>query len=394
MFFNFKKKKENKESTEIVLTGSEENFVIPVEKMELSEIPDPCVLIEITDSKVLGHVDALIPGLVQAGNAASNAAVAANIDGTTLYRAIIPSGATLANSKAVPGTYRGFYYGADGIGGHANLVEETVTTGTGVRMNTVASAMAVASMVVGQYYMRQINSTLHELNGEIAKITGFQNNEYKSKVLSLMQHVMGISLFQTEIIENDEARLLRIDQLNALEMECTELLGQAGFMIDDLIKENKLDYGAYEKKMAEIQHWYDYQNALYIILYKVSELKYTLYLGGISREQCTTLLPEYEAQMEATRKKRSAWHKQMMQRLDVDARNGRRKKQGVSGALFLIPGIINEDLKFKSISTSTAAMINSQSVPKPGFTHDVSDLYSKEVKLFARDGKLYYMPET
>ena len=92
--------------------------MLPAEAIE-----DDTKLVEITDSKVLAHVNNLVPGLAQAGNAVNNAAQAVQAtNGEVLYRAIIPVGAKLTDSKAMEGAVRGIYHGADGIRGHANLV--------------------------------------------------------------------------------------------------------------------------------------------------------------------------------------------------------------------------------------------------------------------------------
>lgn len=101
-----------------------------------------------------------------------------------MYRAIIPVGAKLTDSKAMEGAVRGIYHGADGIKGHANLVA-VEKTGT-VVANTAAAAMGVATMVVGQYYMTQINAELSKISDGLDKISSFQDNEYKSKVFALV----------------------------------------------------------------------------------------------------------------------------------------------------------------------------------------------------------------
>ena len=50
----------------------------------------------------------LVPGLAQAGNAANNVAQAVQAtNGGVLYRAIIPAGAKLTDSKAMEGAVRG-----------------------------------------------------------------------------------------------------------------------------------------------------------------------------------------------------------------------------------------------------------------------------------------------
>lgn len=85
-------------------------------------IADKIKLVEITDSKVLAHINNLIPEFAQVGIAANNAVCSFKVAaGGALYRAIIPANARSANSKAMEGAVRGFYHGADGIKGSANV---------------------------------------------------------------------------------------------------------------------------------------------------------------------------------------------------------------------------------------------------------------------------------
>ena len=123
------------------------DLVIQIGILPADAISDETKLVEITDSKVLAHINNLVPGLAQAGNAANNATQAVKANGEVLYRAIIPAGAKLTDSKAMEGAVRGFYHGADGIRGHANLVAVEAQKGTAVAANTAAAAMGVASMI-------------------------------------------------------------------------------------------------------------------------------------------------------------------------------------------------------------------------------------------------------
>lgn len=205
--------------------------IIPLEMLPAEAIEDESKLVEITDSKVLTRVNNLIPGLAQAGNAVNNAAQAIKVaNSEVLYRAVIPTGAKLTNSKAMEGAVRGIYHGADGIQGHANLVAVEAQKGMAVVANTAVAAMGVASMVVGQYYMTQINAKLDAISDGISEIQNFQDNEYRSRVFSLVAHVKKIADFQTEILENNELRISKINQLDSLEEECTQLLGQANLL--------------------------------------------------------------------------------------------------------------------------------------------------------------------
>ena len=368
-----------------------QELVIQMEILPAATIPDENKLVEISDSRVLTHVNNLIPGLAQGGNVVNNAVQAAQGNGEVLYRAIIPVGAKLTDSKAMGGAVRGIYHGADGIRGHANLVAVEAQKGTAVVANTAAAAMGVASMVVGQYYMTQINAELGEISDGISKIADFQDNEYRSRVFSLVAHVKKIADFQIEILENTELRLSKISQLDSLEEECTQLLGQANLALVGYTDKNNLDDDAYEKELTEAQNWYMYQKSLLDMINKISELRYTLHLGAVSREHCVALLPTYTNQVAETQKRLTGWHQTTTERLGIDISEVRRKRAGFDGVIHFLPGLFNDNLKFRTIEKDTARMIEKQSASNI-HEYDTSDLYAEDVQLISKDGKIYYLP--
>lgn len=187
-------------------------LAVQLEMLPAESFDDNSSLIEIKDSAVLARIESLIPGLAQSGVAAANAVRAG---GETVYKAIIPAGTKLANSNSMDGAVRGFYRGADGIQGHANLVAVNQTASKVA--NTAAAAMGVASVVVGQYYMTQINTELNEISEGIERIALFQDDEYKSRVFALVSQVKKIASFKIEILDNDELRSAEIAHLNELE---------------------------------------------------------------------------------------------------------------------------------------------------------------------------------
>ena len=95
---------------------------------------------------------------------------------------------------------------------------------------------------------------------------------------------------------------------DSLEEECTQLLGQANLTLAGFAKKAELDYAAYEKALGSAQDWFMYQKSLLDVLYKISDLRYTLYLGTVSREQCIALLPTYSKQVSDTQVRLTAWH--------------------------------------------------------------------------------------
>ena len=171
------------------------------------------------------------------------------------------------------------------------------------------------------------------------------------------------------------------------------MLGQVNLTLAGFAKKNDLDYASYEKELKEAQNWYTYQKALLDVLYKISDLRYTLHMGVVSREQCIALLPIYTKQVEDTQALLTGWHQISIKRLGIDTEEIRRKRAGIDGVIHFIPGLFNDNLNFRAIDEKTVNMIAVQaSVKSIAHPQDTSDLYAEDVQLISKDGKIYYLP--
>ena len=355
-------------------------------------------LVEVKDSQLLAGIDNAIPGTLQAfaNTGAVHAYQEAAKSAGQLYQAIIPKGAVLDKSRVMEGAVRGSYRDvANSIKGNANWVAVDGKAANNLAAVGVANAaMNVASMVVGQYYMSQINDQLADINAGIEKIADFQQTEFKSKVYALVAEVQKSSTFQVETIENDELRNRELSHLKSLEHECAQLLGQANLSLQDISGKKGLDYDAYEKKIGEAESWFQYQQILLEVMYKISDLSYALNLGAISRENSYALYLPYAKQSEGTLAKLNEWHDEHVKRLEINVEESRRKRQGVEGFFMGALGLFNDDFNYKKMSQSTIARIEHQAEHAStvkGAEED--DLYQEDVRLIAKDGKLYYLPK-
>ncbi len=353
-------------------------------------------LVEIHDNQLLAKVDNVIPGTLKAiANAGAihqyNQAVKS---AGQLYRAIIPNGAVLTNSREMQDAVRGFYRGAKNIKGQANLIAVDGDMGKGLATMGAANAvMGVASMVVGQYYMDQINNKLEAISKDIKQIAGFQDNEYKSKIYALIAEVQKSSQFRIEIMDNEELRNRELIHIESLEHECAELLGQANLTLQDCAKKQNLSYEEYEKAVSEANKWYQYQQILLEIMGEIGELIYALNLGSVSKEFCHAMYTPFAKQAEDTLVLLNEWHKENTKRLEIDIQAERRKRQGVEGFFMGLPALFNDDLNYKGISKNTVHMIDQQSHVNTSIgNNDNSDYFQEDVKLIAKEGKLYYLP--
>ena len=172
-----------------------------------------------------------------------------------------------------------------------------------------------------------------------------------------------------------------------------ELLGQANLTVADYAKKKELDYASYEKEVREAQNWYLYQQTLLEVMNKISELKYALNMGEVSREQCTALLPTYIKQASDSLAILADWHNGNVTRLAIDTSESKRKRQGFDGVIHWLPGLFDESHNYASVADGVIEMINVQSTE---VDHEArlskSELYGRDVQLISKNGKIYYLP--
>ncbi|MDD7112362.1 MAG: hypothetical protein PUH96_10125 [Coriobacteriaceae bacterium] len=365
-------------------------------------------IVKIEDTRLLAEIDRAIP---VAAHAAVNADAAAKVGKAVeahnkaaesagqLYRAIIPKGTELADSQAMEGAKRGIFHAERGIKGHANLVpveQQQIDPNLGQELaaaNVAGSVMNIASLVVGQYYMAQINGRLESVEEGIGKISEFQNVEYRSAVYALVAAVKKSSTFRFEVMENDELRIRELSYLKERENECAKLLGHANITIEQISKKRGLDFDGYEAAVRTADSWWQYQQVLLQVMTEIAELTYTLNRGALSRENSYALLLPYASQAESSFKKLSAWHGDYMSKLEIDTKSSRRRRQGIDAALHAIPALFEDDFHYKEISSRTTKMIRRQRrSTSTAETVDELDLYQEDVTLIMKDGAMYYLP--
>lgn len=354
---------------------------------EIKEI-DESRLVEITDSKLLGHVNNLLPEAFKTATTVGNAVQGST---KTLYEAILPAGKQLAKSKNTEGAFRGFTMGKKGIDGSAEFL--SVNNASNVAANVASSAMGIGSMVVGQYYMTQINNELESISSDISQIMIFQNNEYKSKVFALVTKVKELSSFQIEILENEDLRKAEISNLNRIEQQSLELLGQANLTIADYSKKMDMGIKEYEEQLVGVQYWVVYQETLLEVLYLIANLKYALYLGAVSRDQCNSLLSTYSKQSRDVSLGLQNWHLEQIEKYGINLEEGNRERYGVDGILHKVPGMIRKELNFRPVPKDVVEIITKH-LTTADKRRNVStkEVFDENVKLIGKEGKIYYLP--
>ena len=398
MFGLFKKKQKNN-NTELVSAEPAE-LTIPFYEVPATVDIDEKRLIPITDSRVLSMLSNIAPNMMQVVQSAKIAKEAKDTADTIsgagkLYRVIIPKGAKLFDSKAMMGAKRAGFIDAAGNLGQANLV---LANGPDNALQSVAtnqvvsSAFNVASMVVGQYYMTQINGELDKISQSVDKISTFQNSEYLSKITATIKQIKEISDFQSLSLSNEELRLEEKRKLNSLKEKCTELLDQANHSINSLVNTSTTDCKEYLERTTEIETWYKYQLILLELLHQICSLIQVFSLGLEPEEKAFSTLRQCRDESEAICGILSAYHKEKQEMFEINISD---KTIGNPKWLQTIVGAIGkDDWKQRKLPEADFEKISLQMKPFSfDFTTSLPE-YNEDVVLIAKDGEIYYLPNT
>ena len=367
-------------------------------------------LVEITDSEIVSTIDATIPVVVQStGGAFAFHKAVRNVayhnkkigSAGELYKAIIPNGAKLSNSRTRKDAWKGLIHGQGGIVGQADWMKTDVdrldprVLDELALSNIANSVMGVAAMVVGQYYMVGINGKLAEASKRLRNLETYNKVKFKSRVAALVAEVQSYATFRGEIVGNFELRRETLNALIDCQRDCAKLLGDANLMLGECTQDLGLDYASFEQKAYEANTWFKYQQILLEVMAKIAELKYVLHLGAVSKDYCYAMCLPYSRQAADVREGLHEWSKQNAERLEIDLDEGKRRRgKGEGGVLAGIAGFFNDDANYREVDSDTRGVISFQinemgSLPSP----DAGvDLYQEDVQIVKRDGRTYYLP--
>jgi len=386
----------------------DEAFVSIVRLLDATGI-DETRLSEITDRTVIARITQVFPAVVEtAARTAANSA----LKNMEVYRAVLRNGETLAKSKAMEGAYRGFARAGEDFSSkfssHAHFVKVDPSEAVAVAFSAgLASVMNVASLVVGQYYMSQVNSRLEALNESVNSLGDFNEAEFKSRIVSLISHVGEISQFSSTILEDDALRNTKQQTLDNLRLVATDLLGQVNEMIDITTRKSRKpnpNLSDYTDRIRKVEVLMGYQVALLAVLGEISELTYLLGKGSIPSEMSHRQFGRYLQQCVQTNTRLGEWHNRQVKRLDIDLVQERKSEPGRYLALLAVsltatvvirtPIPIPAGVGYTRLKQGIAREIRAQSSPVLESRTDLKEVYDADVEIIIKDGKLFYLHES
>ena len=347
------------DKTEIMILGSDEIF--PVIEVFEDDSLVPLEKNKITDSQIknaVAKIDNLVPDTINIGKELKK--------GKKLLdkEKVFFSSSKMGTENMLKVKNSNKVYGTQVVKGKFNkntqFTKETSLV-QNIGKDAIASAsFNAASMVVGQYYMNEINNKLDDLKSGIEEINDYLDAEYKSNLIRIVSKMKEIIDNKIEILENDYSRDKRYNEVLGLEDKCTTLLGHANEIIKSSItKQEELNYKKYETRIKSINKWCIRQLFLQNLLLEIGNLRNALSNGTESSLLSHTQYNQYLEQSNKTNELLDIWNKSYCEKFGIDVYEIRKK-----GVLFNIRkntiGKIKESYAYDKIDSEIAAIISNQ----------------------------------
>lgn len=274
--------------------------------------------------------------------------------------------------------------------GQTQFTKETGLTKELTKQQLTNVGMNAASMVVGQYYMSEINDKLEDIKNSINNISNFQDSEYLSKLLYTCSKIDEIVENENDILINDETRKNAYNDIKNIETKCAELLGQANIQIGKNITDNQLNTKQYFEKVKMIEVWYKRQQVTQQLLLKIGDLRFVLANGS---EKSTLSHKQFNNYLDKTNQinnQLELWHNNYINKFGIDIDKHRKK-----GNLFKVRektiGLIKEEWNYNKIEDSTVKQISSQIEPKK-YNKFINDKKDAVILIQKYKGNYYNIP--
>lgn len=357
-----------------------EHIDCTVETLSSETIFNKTRLHEIKDSALIAKISATFPALASS--------LAQSTMGEVL-KADIPI-AELAKSKAVDGAFRGIKMGEKRIAKHASFTKASTTA------LTLANAMQIASAVVGQYYMKEIDEKLAKISNQLEEINDFQEREFKSAIHALIPQVANIIKFSKEIVDNEESRQMSLHTLERLKGEATKLLQQVNQTIEDLskVKEGKPDYKKYTEKTKEFSQLLYYQKILLTLLREIGKLSYFLLEGKNSISFSLAIFQEYLQKSEMTNRQLEKWQEEKIKQFKISVANNQIEKATLSTWHKIPRYLPAKKVSYQELESGLQENIQQQKSAVEvieRLNEKPKELLEQNIEIIAKQGKYYYL---
>ena len=256
------------------------------------------------------------------------------------------------------------------------------------RKNALVNAgFNAASMIVGQYYMCEINGKLDNIQDNLQRISGYLDKEYQGRLGQIISKMKEITDNIVGILNDDSLRAENRAEIIKLEDECGKLLGQANGFIKDYTANDITDYKKYENNIKQIHIWFTRQQILQKLLLELGNLRYILANGKEPSIHSHTQYNNYLMQTNSVNEKLKELHNKYCEKLGISIEEHKRKAKYYTLRKNTI-GKINGEWAYNKLDENVENIISNQINAKK-FEPYLNNKQNETIKILKYKGEYY-----
>lgn len=246
-------------------------------------------------------------------NSMANSTEIVNKQGVQLFALFDKNGQQLSSAKGLmqvkgeKSMFRGVFRKKGKISGHVKIkpvdardAAQQVNTAKSALTSNLATAMQLASVVVGQYYMSEVSEKLSQINDELHALRRYHQTEILAKLGTIRESLDVLANNQTELLADEQIRNNYLLKIDGIKTELTTINNQSLLQINGVVDRAPKDEQQFIKDVNELDYWKQISVIATNILIFASELEYIYGVGALSRKTVTELVSSAKDKNEET----------------------------------------------------------------------------------------------
>lgn len=376
-----------------VPSPAEEALPAPAEDLDISltAIPSEQVDLLMGSSKLFEIKDnSLKQGILSSGTVLSTIFAEQIIHAKEtqhLYRLVNVDEVKLYNVKNETKWYRGLGKDKDGNTAHA-VLEKTKPE----KALAMANIMQSMSLVVGMYYMAEINQKMAELSRGVEQVYHFLENEYLSRIQGLLGNAQELSRFQKENLEQPALASRCQHKIDDFKAEGRQLMLLTLQHLRTLLTKDCAKHEVYLKKLEQLQKYYQLSQLLLQVIEGLCQLDFVFSRGAKSQDYAFELQKEMQSKQEEIQELLVAYHKEHMEKFEIHLETASRNHQGFAAILNAPINFVLRKANECAIPQKEVHYIEEQMGTLEVAQWKASRLSEEQGEFYVQGEKLYFMP--
>lgn len=280
----------------------------------------------------------------------------------------------LVKAKGQGNFLRGMFKRDNQFSGHAKIkaadatkAVEQVKGKNAAIAKTAGASMQLASVVVGQYYMSEINQKLTVMSDDIHSLRRFQQTSILAQLGTMREALQILADNQSQLLADEKIRNNNLQKIDTIKTDLATINNQSLLELAGILDKGVKDEQGFIKSVTDMDYWKQISIISTNVMIFASELELIFAKGSLSRKNVSNQVKITKAKNATITDRIDLFLTDAAQKFNLTTRSSseRLQRQQDKVAKFPVPG------KLKNVAANTASFISER--VDYGFNFGMSD---------------------